>query len=754
MRPTVLQRATRPLALACAGLLIAPWAMAESNDEAPVETRFERSVSADTYLAASVSGIEQLGRHFDGLALHSIWKEDEVSSFFAGSVEMLTEHLEEIKSQAGDSPVSLATLRALLGGRIDLAIGGLTTVQFTPTPSVLLTIEVPSDQHGNFQGLLQQLVDQIPGSQELVRGEFTHHDVTLATLGHEEVQGELCYGFDGELFVAGVGRTYLSDFLDARHGRSEGDRLADLPAFQKAQAKAFGDGSLTWLFLNVDSFRARLGGLVPDTYQSALSDLGVDHVRGLALAVNRQGTGSRTAVYLDAPGEKRGLLKALAPGRIDSDRLGHVPANTVLYATAHYDMASIYDELMGLAERASQEYMPRRYAEQFRRELQAALRMLPVDPQEDVLRPLGAMAELYVALPRQGGLIPDVVLSLDVRDSERLKKTIEQGLSMIDGVEIKQTTYQERTIHYATIRQPDFTLQPAFALTGDRLMIASQVLVLKRAIQWQNSEAETLAQSEDFQRTLAQLHGQPGELLYVNLKDVFSFAYNAAAPALSAVIDPERTPFDAALLPSTESVSEHLSGWAMSYTVDQDGLLFESCGPFGLAAVIEAAMAGVHWAIDQGYGDALLAQAMGGQQHSAAMDRPRSTDSFAQGQALQDAGQYAPAVTAFSKALEADPSNGSIYFQRGYCRHALGEYTAARGDFVRATELGFAPEAATYNVACGYALSGEKEVALEWLARAIEVGFDREDLLRGDSDLDSIRGEARFKELVKRYGID
>lgn len=55
-----------------------------------------------------------------------------------------------------------------------------------------------------------------------------------------------------------------------------------------------------------------------------------------------------------------------------------------------------------------------------------------------------------------------------------------------------------------------------------------------------------------------------------------------------------------------------------------------------------------------------------------------------------------------------------------------------------------------YNVACGYALKGEKETALDWLEKSVKMGFTKFDHIRQDSDLDSLRSEPRYKEIMKR----
>lgn len=65
-----------------------------------------------------------------------------------------------------------------------------------------------------------------------------------------------------------------------------------------------------------------------------------------------------------------------------------------------------------------------------------------------------------------------------------------------------------------------------------------------------------------------------------------------------------------------------------------------------------------------------------------------------------------------------------------------------------------------YNVACGYALWGKKEEALDWLEISFAYGFnDIQDQCHetpiehteNDSDLDLLRNEQRYKDLIRRF---
>lgn len=53
-----------------------------------------------------------------------------------------------------------------------------------------------------------------------------------------------------------------------------------------------------------------------------------------------------------------------------------------------------------------------------------------------------------------------------------------------------------------------------------------------------------------------------------------------------------------------------------------------------------------------------------------------------------------------------------------------------------------------YNVACIESLAGQKDAALEHLRKAVELSERTKEFAKGDSDLDPIRGEPAFAEIV------
>lgn len=82
----------------------------------------------------------------------------------------------------------------------------------------------------------------------------------------------------------------------------------------------------------------------------------------------------------------------------------------------------------------------------------------------------------------------------------------------------------------------------------------------------------------------------------------------------------------------------------------------------------------------------------------------------------------------------------------------------AKGEYDKGLELDrrlarLCPEdqIAHYNLACTYSLLGMVDAALESLEVAIKQGYDEFEYMQEDPDLESIRKDSRFQELLKTY---
>ena len=90
----------------------------------------------------------------------------------------------------------------------------------------------------------------------------------------------------------------------------------------------------------------------------------------------------------------------------------------------------------------------------------------------------------------------------------------------------------------------------------------------------------------------------------------------------------------------------------------------------------------------------------------------------------------------------------------------LAELFSRRGDYSDALRLDrklvqrFPKDyVAHYNLSCSLAMTGQIQQAISTLAKAIDLGYADFAHIETDSDLDVLRDEPSFNELLRRHGI-
>jgi len=112
--------------------------------------------------------------------------------------------------------------------------------------------------------------------------------------------------------------------------------------------------------------------------------------------------------------------------------------------------------------------------------------------------------------------------------------------------------------------------------------------------------------------------------------------------------------------------------------------------------------------------------------------------------------EWADAAAAYQKLITEKPNDALVWHRLGTSRIFLKQYEEAIKNLEQAIKVGGSGPLDFYNLACAFALTGQKEKALDNLEKAINGGFTDRQQYETDSDLDSLRGNTRFKELLKR----
>ncbi len=103
-----------------------------------------------------------------------------------------------------------------------------------------------------------------------------------------------------------------------------------------------------------------------------------------------------------------------------------------------------------------------------------------------------------------------------------------------------------------------------------------------------------------------------------------------------------------------------------------------------------------------------------------------------------------------SKALMASRESHILYADLAFGLLANGKFSESVKYYEKAIKL--EPRGVDfYNLACAYALLKEKDKALGALEQSLKHGYGSKQQFEGDSDLESVRSDERFKKLFTEF---
>lgn len=102
----------------------------------------------------------------------------------------------------------------------------------------------------------------------------------------------------------------------------------------------------------------------------------------------------------------------------------------------------------------------------------------------------------------------------------------------------------------------------------------------------------------------------------------------------------------------------------------------------------------------------------------------------------------------FHAYLEHDPGNVDILMELGNLFTLMGRVEDGLGVDEKLVEIQPTEPVFHYNLACSQAMLNKVDAALRSLRRAIDLGYNNLEYLEEDSDLENIRNDERFGDIV------
>ena len=116
-----------------------------------------------------------------------------------------------------------------------------------------------------------------------------------------------------------------------------------------------------------------------------------------------------------------------------------------------------------------------------------------------------------------------------------------------------------------------------------------------------------------------------------------------------------------------------------------------------------------------------------------------------------DQSQIDFAIEFFARILERFPDYVDVLRVQGNNLTRKGRFAEGLQIDKRLVQLRPNDPLAHYNLACSYALLKRTEHALKTLRKAVELGYRDFRYLKEDRDLDAIRHDPRFRQLLREY---
>jgi serine/threonine-protein kinase len=120
----------------------------------------------------------------------------------------------------------------------------------------------------------------------------------------------------------------------------------------------------------------------------------------------------------------------------------------------------------------------------------------------------------------------------------------------------------------------------------------------------------------------------------------------------------------------------------------------------------------------------------------------------------EQVGRYEEAITESQKALNLPGGAPSALGVLGHAYALAGKRVEARKVLAELKDLSKRHYVAPFEIALIYAGLGDKALALEWLEMAYEDHSDRFRWIKVWPQFDSLRGEPRFQELLRRMRLE
>jgi hypothetical protein len=608
---------------------------------APAQNPFVKALPAGTIGYVSMPDVRASLAELRSMPVGKMWQEQEVQDFVADAMNTVEAMWEQGMADARDQseagmlpfdPDEMVKMR-VDGMSVALTQFGLTTPEGggQPMPKVGFVVHV---RFGDSAPIWKNVIATGVQMMTLQAGEMMSTsvrdvgDVKMTTMQPSvpgmtdglEMGFNMAWVGDGLLFGT-LASDVESMLQNLQSGADAG--LAATAEWKSGMQRLDTQGTEMEMFVRpgaaIDAFMdaysvamdavsgAPVTGDLEGTWNTELSSVDVAAMERMmdALGARSMGAMSMASTYVDgravttgflsSPEADRKGLMAMDQTPLDMDFLRWVPKDAVSFSASRVDLQAIYDAFSG-ALRAYDEDV----AEMMMAQLGQMEEMVGLSLEKDLFGAFGSRLVSWSMPMAAFGQAAEQAYVIPVKDPERFVQAVQTFATMSEGgLSLEKIERRGITVYQVRLDMdmdlmmgginPIASLLPTFGFKDGNLVVAYSTGDVKRAFARMDREddpAGDIRSNPGFAKFLNDVPSGATSLAFRDWAAEFEGYYQLGSNLLALIPLDEEIPFDFALLPDSQTLTQHLFPSVSWSTATPEGFAMRAVGPFGMEVMM------------------------------------------------------------------------------------------------------------------------------------------------------------------------
>ena len=590
-------------------LLLISLGVRSGHAEEKTPWQLEARVPASTLAYIAINDVGSLSERIGNTALGKMMQEPEMQEFLKPITDYFTAMMDEAAAagpgQGGPvPPVVMELFKQLQGLKGQVGFALLDVSAETGKPSLVASLDF-GEAVGDFITFLNRVRKEVdPAGEHIKSSERDGRTWWSIDEGNMPVTATTF----GSTFVIGTDAPTVQAAIAAPGAQS----LATSSAYTKTLARMGSHDPSLMIYGNVARALNRFGSQMGGQAGGMVKLLGIDAIQSAAYGLAFVGDGFRDSMVVYAPNATHGIFSLIRGRPYTGEAVPFVPKDAVYYSEGAIDTEGLVSNIRKFAAEidpgAEQELA---------QGLDHLRQALGVDVEKDVVAQLEGSMASYVSMPMTGGLFPEFVFMMKMKDAAVAQQNMERLANGIAGMvnegghaicSVESRTYREKPLylfHLQAARGSNvIPFTPTWSFMGDWMMVSLVPHTMKELVLRSSMTGENLSASVEFQRLVKHKPGHASFVTYYDTAAIMGLLYDTAVPVLQTALKPnmlprEMPPLDFSKLPAARTMKPYMHSMAAFTTMDDEGLAVSVQGPFPMIFGQIALMAGM-WTATMG----------------------------------------------------------------------------------------------------------------------------------------------------------